>query len=175
MIFPLAFWICYWSSRAIQRLFMQPVIEDTACTISGITQIPSLRGNYRWALIFLMSLIGLIAACVSLLVGVSTPENMWKNLMVGALGFGVFSVLVCGYGFWIVFNEQQKCAWKWVVMIFMAFGLLAIGLPVHGNFFAIWAETALLNGVVWLGSGLATLYFYVRYPLCSSSQEQSKP
>jgi hypothetical protein len=159
MIVVPALGICYRSSRVIQRRVLQPVIERATHAIPASTQALIGYVNHRWTLIVLMALIWLVAACIAVFVGGSNLENTWNSLMVRILGFGLFLGLVGGYGFWIVFNGQQEHAWKWAVM---ALGFLMVGLPVHGNIFAVWTETALLNGIVWFGSGLATLYFYTR-------------
>ena len=162
MILVPALGICYWSSRVIRRRVLQPVIERATHAIPASTQTPIGYKDHRWTLIVLMALIWLVGACIGVFVGGSNLENTWQGLMVRILGLGLFLVLVGVYGFWIILNGQQKHAWKWAVMAFMALGFLMVGLQVHANIFAVWTEMALLNGIVWLGSGFATLYFYTR-------------
>lgn len=157
-----AWGIGYWSSGIIRRRVLQPRIGRATPDIPASAQAPIGHENYRWTLISLMVLIAVVAACIGVFAGGSNLENARESLMVSILGIGMFSGLVGAYGFWIVFNGQQEHAWKWAVMAFMALGFLMMALPVHANIFAVWTETALLNGIVWLGSGVATLYFYAR-------------
>lgn len=154
--------ICYWSSSVIRRRVLQHVIERATHAIPASTQAPIGYKDHRWTLIVLMALIGLIGACTRMFFGGSNLEITWQTLMVRILGLGLYFVLVAVYGYWIIINGQQEHVWKWAVMAFMALSFPMVGLQVHANIFAVWTEMALLNGIVWLGSGLATLYLYTR-------------
>jgi membrane-bound ClpP family serine protease len=53
--------------------------------------------------------------------------------------------------------------WKWLVLLFMALGLLVIDLLVPGDFEELFRPVALFVGLTWLGSGAATLCLYIRH------------
>jgi hypothetical protein len=72
------------------------------------------------------------------------------------------AVYAATYAFWIFFMGREH-SWKWGVLVFMTIGLLVIGLPVGGDYFKVWRQVALFVGLVWLGSGAATLYLYLRH------------
>jgi uncharacterized membrane protein YhaH (DUF805 family) len=67
------------------------------------------------------------------------------------------AVLLAAYAFF-VFHWSRQQAWKWLVLIFMALGLLSIALVVPGGAVESFRPVALFLGLVWLGSGAATLY-----------------
>jgi uncharacterized membrane protein HdeD (DUF308 family) len=69
---------------------------------------------------------------------------------------------LAAYAFF-VFRWSREHAWKWAVLVFMALGLLAIGLVVPGGAVESFPPVALFLGLVWLGSGVATLYSYIRH------------
>lgn len=75
---------------------------------------------------------------------------------------GYLAVLLAAYAFF-VFRWSREHLWKWLVVLFMALGLLAIVLVVPGNVVESFRPTALFLGLVWVGSGVATLYLYIRH------------
>lgn len=75
---------------------------------------------------------------------------------------GYLTVLLAVYAFF-VFRWSREHPWKWLVVLFMALGLLAIALVVPGDVFESFRYVALFVGLVWLGSGLGTLYAYIRH------------
>jgi hypothetical protein len=81
---------------------------------------------------------------------------------ISLLGIGTLAVYAATYAFWIFFMGREH-SWKWGVLVFMTIGLLVIGLPVGGDYFKVWRQVALFVGLVWLGSGAATLYLYLRH------------
>jgi MFS family permease len=83
----------------------------------------------------------------------------------GALGFARVSYLafwVPIYAFW-VFRMGREHLWKWLVLLFMALGLVAIGLIVPGGFVELSRWVTLFVGLMWFVSGGATLYSYLRH------------
>jgi uncharacterized membrane protein YhaH (DUF805 family) len=74
------------------------------------------------------------------------------------------AVLLAMYALFIL-RWSREHTWKWLVLIFMALGLLAIALVVPGTGGAVksFPPAALFLGLVWLGSGVATLYLYIRH------------
>jgi MFS family permease len=72
------------------------------------------------------------------------------------------AVPLAAYAFFVV-RWSREHAWKWLVLIFMALGLVAIALAVPGGAVESFPPVALFLGLVWLGSGVATLYSYIRH------------
>jgi len=80
-----------------------------------------------------------------------------------ALGHVVyFGSWVLGYAFWI-WRMGQEHRWKWLVLLFMALGLIMIGLYFPGNFIEVSRPVSLFVGMVWVFSGVATLCSYLRH------------
>ncbi len=57
----------------------------------------------------------------------------------------------------------RKHPWKWPLLALMALGPVGITLIVPGNFLDRFRPVALFVALVWLGSGAATLYSYIRH------------
>jgi drug/metabolite transporter (DMT)-like permease len=66
------------------------------------------------------------------------------------------------YALWI-YRMERHHPWKWLVLFFMALGLLAIGLIGPGDIVGLGRPVGLFLGLTWLGSGAATLYLYIRH------------
>ena len=109
--------------------------------------------------------------------------SLWKGFMAGAaLGAGIAGLLVlanrfhalsleravylalllAAYAFFVL-RWSREHTWKWLVLILMALGLLAIALVVPGGAVALFPPAALFLGLAWLGSGLGTLYLYIHH------------
>jgi uncharacterized membrane protein YhaH (DUF805 family) len=86
-------------------------------------------------------------------------------------GIVMLASFVVVYGFWI-FRMGREYPWKWLVLLLMALGLLAIGLPVRGDYFQVGRQVALFVGLAWLGSGAGTLYSYIRHTQPPASEAE---
>jgi drug/metabolite transporter (DMT)-like permease len=75
---------------------------------------------------------------------------------------GAVAIYAAGYAFWI-YRMERHHPWKWLVLLFMALGLLAIALIAPADFVGLWRPMLLFVGLTWLGSGGATLYLYIRH------------
>lgn len=75
---------------------------------------------------------------------------------------GNVAIYVAGYAFWI-YRMGKAHPWKWLVLLFMALGLLAIALIAPEDFVGLGRPMLLFVGLTWLGSGGATLYSYIRH------------
>jgi len=82
----------------------------------------------------------------------------WMNL----LWMGIVAICVVAYAFWI-HRFSREHPWKWLVLLFMALGLLAIALIAPADFVGLWRPMLLFVGLAWIGSGAATLYLYIRH------------
>ncbi|MCB1229567.1 MAG: hypothetical protein KDN19_04845 [Verrucomicrobiae bacterium] len=161
-----AWGIGYWASRAILKYVIWPragyfvPISDsrkrTGIAVAG-------RVRTRLTLITVLILTAVSAAVVACLAVFVKRPSAVNYPLEGILGTFMFACLVAAYAFWFVFNGRREYPWKWLVLVFLVLGFLVIGLPVRMDYLAVWPRIALFNGVMWLGSGLATLLSYVRH------------
>lgn len=75
------------------------------------------------------------------------------------------------YAIW-VFLAGREHLWKWLLLLVMVLGLVAFGLPVHGDFHQVDWQIFLFLGLVWIGSGAGTLFSYIRHTEPAESQAQ---
>jgi MFS family permease len=66
------------------------------------------------------------------------------------------------YALWVYCMDKHR-PWKWLLVIFMALGLVALAFLAPGNFEAFFQPVSLFVGLIWLTSGGATLYSYLRH------------
>lgn len=71
-------------------------------------------------------------------------------------------LLLPAYAYW-VFRMGREYPWKWLVVIFMAAGLLAISLFLPSDSITKPPLEMLFVGLVWFLSGAATLVSYLRH------------
>lgn len=139
----------YWGVKAIKKHITWPRTGYVAFRRSG----------WSWWMAIVTTVIvggvfGASFVCVMVL------ERRFHAISLERAGY--LAVLVAAYAFF-VFRWSREHAWKWLVVIFMALGLLAIALVVPGDIYQTFRHVALFVGLVWLGSGLATLYSYIRH------------
>jgi hypothetical protein len=75
---------------------------------------------------------------------------------------GYLALLLAAYAFFVLRSSKEHL-WKWLVVVFMALGLLLIAFIVPGDISESFGPVALFLGLVWLGSGIATLGSYLRH------------
>lgn len=75
------------------------------------------------------------------------------------------------YAFWIL-RAARGQRWKWLVAILMALGLAIIDRVAAGGFVERSRPVLLFVGLVWLGSGAATLYSYIRHSRRAGSEAE---
>ncbi len=140
----------YWIRRVVKKHFTWPR--------TGYAAYPRRGGKSWWigmVTVFLVAaVLGAGGVCLLMLAR--------RHGEMSFLGIGMLVSFVAVYGFW-VFRMGREHPWKWLVLLFMALGLLAIGLPVRGDYFQVGWQVALFVGLVWLGSGAGTLYSYIRH------------
>ncbi len=135
----------HWGVKAIKKRFTWPRTGYVAHRRSGWDW---------WMLVAVVAVLGAGSACLMALA---------RRFHALSLERGVYlAVLLAVYAFFVS-RWSREHAWKWLVVIFMGLGLLAIGLVVPGGAVQSFPPAALFLGLVWLGSGLATLYSYVRH------------
>ncbi|MGO8677122.1 MAG: hypothetical protein ACLQVX_14780 [Limisphaerales bacterium] len=146
----------HWGVKAIKKHITWPRTGYVAYRRAGWS---------RWMAI-------LATFCVSAVLGASLVCVMVLERRFHAMSLeraGYLAVLVATYAFF-VFRWGGEHAWKWLVVILMALGLLGIGLVVPGDIYQTFRYVALFVGLVWLGSGLATLFSYIRHTQPSSPE-----
>jgi hypothetical protein len=157
-----AFWLC----RAIQKHIVWPR-----------TGYVVLRPEKYWrsgtlVIAFVTVVVATALACLVILARPhGSPGNPGTDIVHGNSGRGALTV--CGmavlfacaasYAYWFFLIGRREHPWKWLILLAMVIGLVAIGLLVHGELLKVLAPAALLSGVVWLVSGTATLLSYVRH------------
>lgn len=118
------------------------------------------------ALWLTMLTIGLLAAIVAAglacLVGFERRHVGSMMWLVGVGYVGYLGMWVLMYAFWI-WRMGREYRWKWLALLFMALGLLVIGLIGPSNIIEGTRPVILFVGFVWVISGLATLFSYLRH------------
>lgn len=94
-------------------------------------------------------------------------QHDWMSLM----WLGNVAILVASYGFWI-YRLSREQPWKWLILPFMALGLLAIGLIAPAGYTGLWRSMILFVGLAWIGSGAATLCLYIRHTQPSAPEAE---
>ena len=141
--------LLHWGPKAIKKRITWPRTGYVAYRVGG---------KARWtALAAVAAFSAVIAAGVGCLMRLDRRHD-WISLM----WIGGVAIYVAGYMFWI-YRMEKDHPWKWLVLLFMALGLLAIALIVPGDFVGLWRPMLLFVGLTWLGSGAATLYLYIRH------------
>jgi hypothetical protein len=135
-----------WGVKAIKKHFTWPRTGYVAYRRSGWAW---------WKVIMACAALGAGSACLMIVLA--------RRFHAPSLERAVYlAVVLAAYGFF-VFRSSREHAWKWLVLVFMALGLLAIALVVPGGAVESFPPVALFLGLVWLGSGAATLYSYIRH------------
>lgn len=140
----------FWVRRVIKNHFTWPR--------TGYAAYPRVGGKSWW--------IGIVVALV--ISAVVAAGFAWLRLFarrhdaINLPRMGMLVALAAVYAVW-VFRMGREHPWKWLVVIFMALGLVAIALIVPGDVDAWFRPVALFVGLVWLASGGATLYSYIRH------------
>jgi len=149
----LMFGLILWVPKAIKKRITWPRTGYVVLHTDGA--FPS--GPARKSLWAIMGVTAVIAAGLAVLVGLDRGHD-WISLM----WMGNVVVFVAGYGYWTWFLERGRL-WRWVVLLLMVLGVLAIGLISPGNFVGMRWVMLLFVGLAWLGSGVASLCLYIRH------------
>lgn len=122
------------------------------------------RRDARWWVVLAVS--SLVAAAIPLVVVL-----VKRHAGVTPSQAGQWAVVPAGYAFLIFFRSREHL-WKWLLFLIMVAGLLALGLPVHGDYERVGWQLLLFLGLVWIGSGAGTLFSYIRHTQLPESQAQ---
>jgi len=69
---------------------------------------------------------------------------------------------VLGYGF-LIARIGGPHRWKWFLLLFMAVGLILIGILHTGSVLAMSRPVSLFVGLIWVTSGIGTFFSYLRH------------
>jgi len=85
------------------------------------------------------------------------PTTHWGKTM-------LIVFLACNPLMYLMINALsfKQHSWKWLLLIVMTAGSVAISFLIPGNFFELMRPLMLFIGLAWLISGAATLYSYLR-------------
>ncbi|MGO8836817.1 MAG: hypothetical protein ACLQAH_16940 [Limisphaerales bacterium] len=140
----------FWIRRVIKNHFTWPR--------TGYAAYPRVGGRSWWIGIVVVLVVSAVLAvgfaCLLLFARRHDAINLPR--------MGMLVALAAVYPLW-VFRMGRENPWKWLIVIFMALGLVAIALIVPGDVDALFRPVALFVGLVWLASGGATLYSYIRH------------
>jgi hypothetical protein len=115
-------------------------------------------GKSRWTVIVGTFVIAAgVAAGVVCLMRFDRRQDPIGNLWMAAV-----AIYAAGYTFWIC-RMGREHPWKWLVLLFMTLGLLAMALIAPAGFVGLWRPMLLFVGLTWLGSGGVTLCLYIRH------------
>jgi hypothetical protein len=141
----------YWVRRSIKKRITWPR--------TGYVAYP--RGGKSWWVARSKILVTLVVGLgLAFAVGIARWRHLISMGNARVDGLTVFSVAM--YGSW-VFRMGKEHWWKWLVWLFMILGVLTIALMVPGDFNNWDRPPVLLIGLLWLGSGAATLYSYIHH------------
>jgi hypothetical protein len=165
----LAVGFAYWARRVIKRRITWPR--------TGYAAYPR-HGKSWWVKSIMAHLIALIvvAGLVLLIKSHHVKSRIDLNWNLNPKAWNLRVVLlivmsVTAYPIWISRNGGGH-RWKWLVLLFMILGVIALGILVPGGF-AQWARPpVLLVGLLWLGSGAGTLYLYLRHTKPATPQTE---
>jgi hypothetical protein len=138
-----------WFPKAIKKRITWPRTGYVAYRVGGKA--------WRKALVGVAVFSAVIAAALGCLRRLDTRHD-WISLA----WMGNVAIFGAGYAFWIYCFGREH-SWKWLILLFMALGLLAIALLVPGDIVGLRWLMLLFIGLTWLGSGGATLFWYIRH------------
>lgn len=144
---------CYWGAKAIKRRITWPRTGYMALGGGGTSR--------RRAMAALAALATVIGGIIAL--GVACLKRLdGRHDWIGLAWMGNGAIYAALYAFWIYRMEKDR-PWKWLVLLFMVLGLLAIVLVAPGDIVGWRWLMLLFIGLTWLGSGGASLYWYIRH------------
>lgn len=144
----------YAAGHSLWRLMFAP----RPASMEAASGIPTRRDI--WCVLLVLALLSaVIAAGFAFLMGLGMGRQQ-ALLSLARVAYLAFWVPI--YAFW-VFRMGREHRWKWLILLFMALGLVAIGLILPGGFLELARWVMLFVGLMWFISGGATLYSYLRH------------
>jgi len=148
----------YWGSKAIKKHLTWPRTGYVAYGAGG-TEAQVKRN--RWATMGALAVLSAVmAAGLVGLVVLARRHHAVSAASVARVGYLAFWVPLYAFWVWRMGGENR---WKWVGLLFLALGLLVIGLLGPDDVIALVRPVMLFVGLVWFGSGAITLCLYIRH------------
>lgn len=149
-----------WGSNAIKKHITWP---RTGYVIYGIPEKPQRTWRTVWMRMATLVVLTVFISAVIIAAGVACLKlfgdgHDWNSLI--WTGYAVFWVAL--YAFWI-YKMERNHSWKWLVLLFMAAGLVTIAFIAHGEIVRSRWLMLLFVSLTWLASGGVTLYLYIRH------------
>jgi len=152
--------IGYWVGRTIKKSITWP---RTGYVAYGVGRADAKAKKSFWATrLAIAVLAAVIGAGVA---GLLAFERRYSGATRSSFGVGYVVFLtfwVLAYAFW-VWRMGRAQPWKWLVLLFLALGLLVIGLTGPADLVGLSRPVMLFVGLVWVISGVATLCSYLRH------------
>lgn len=143
----------YVAGHSLWRLLLAP----RPAGVDAASGMPTRKGCWGVMLAFV-----LVTAVVSAGFAVLTVFSVRHNAGLSFARVAYLAFWVPLYAFW-VFRMCREQRWKWLVLFFMALGLAVIGLIVPGSIVELSRWVMPFVGLMWMISGGATLYSYLRH------------
>jgi hypothetical protein len=122
-------------------------------------------GKARKSLWAVMIVVGIVSAAIAAVIGAGLSlltgydkQHDWTN----CVWMGNVAINMAAYAFWI-YRMERHHHWKWLILLFMVLGLVAIALIAPADLLGLWRPMLLFVGLGWIASGIVTLYLYVRH------------
>lgn len=157
-------WMHGWTSMLFMYVILAPVLGLSYWGVKAIKKhITYPRTGYvafrpvtkSWVLPIVLA-VSLISGAVVFFV----VRYGWRDAM-GLKRAITIALLVAPYA-WFISRVGGGHRWKWLVLAFLAAGLAAISFAVPGDMIAYCRPAFLFVGLVWVTSGVATLYLYMQ-------------
>jgi len=159
----------YWGAKAIKKHITWP---RTGYVAYGAGGSDAKAKKSFWTVMAAVAVFSaVIAAGLACLVALERRHLGAMTSLAGVGYAGYLAFWVPLYAFW-VWRMGGGHPWKWLVLLFMALGLLVIGLTGPGNFIEGARPVMLFVGLVWVMSGGATLYSYLRHTKLPAPQTE---
>lgn len=171
-----SFWMRGWPSMLFMYVILAPVIGLTYWGVKAIKRhITYPRTGYvayrRVTRSPMMLVVLFVSAAVAAVVTVCVFRFAhWEDGII--FKRSIANALLAAPYAWFVFRMGGGHRWKWLVTLFLAVGLVAISLTVHGDMIAYSRPAFLFAGIVWVASGVATLYLYLRCTQAPASETE---
>jgi drug/metabolite transporter (DMT)-like permease len=143
----------YWGAKAIKKHITWPRTGYMALGGGGKSRRTTMAALSALA----AGIAGISAFGIACLMRFESQHD-WISLA----WMGNAAIFVAAYAFWIYRMEKDR-PWKWLVLLFMVLGILAIAFIAPGDIVGWrWLMLSFI-GLTWLGSGGASLYLYIRH------------
>jgi uncharacterized membrane protein HdeD (DUF308 family) len=148
----------YWGVKTVKKHITWPRTGYVAYGMGGLDD--KTHKKSIWILMAGVAVFSAVIAAGLACVLALERRHPYATNLAGVVNVGYLAFWVLVYAFWI-WRMGKGHPWKWLVLLFMALGLLVIGLMSPGNFIEASRPVTLFVGLTWIISGVATLILYL--------------